>query len=144
MTIDNFENLINFNDKELIEVLNCEGEQQKKLWNYSSRVKNDVFGNGVFARGLIEFSNICRKNCLYCGIRSGNSKVIRYRLSIEDIMSCVDFVVDSKIQSIVLQSGELTTDDFKDYLRNVIKTIKNKYNFLNITLSSGEFDFDFY
>ena len=144
MTIDNFENLINFNDKELIEVLNCEGEQQKKLWNYSSRVKNDVFGNGVFARGLIEFSNICRKNCLYCGIRSGYSKVIRFRLSIEDIMSCFDFVVDSKIQSIVLQSGELTTDDFKDYLRNVIKTIKNKYNFLNITLSSGEFDFDFY
>ena len=142
--MESFENLINLDNKKLIEILNYEGEEQQRLWNYSATIKNKIFGNKVYVRGLIEFSNICRKNCLYCGIRSGNNKVVRYRLTVDEVMNCVDFVVNNKIQSIVLQSGELINDDFKNYLRKLIKTIKTKYNFLNITLSSGEFDFDFY
>lgn len=139
-----YKNLINLSNEELKQILNYTGIKQQELWNYSKSVKESIFKNKVYIRGLIEFSNICQKNCLYCGIRKDNSKVKRYRLSVEEIMECVDFIVNNKIQSIVLQSGELDNDNFKDYLREIIKTIKNRYNFVNITLSSGEYDYEFY
>lgn len=139
-----FDNLLDLSNNDLIKILNYKGDEQKQLWNYSKKIKNDILGNKIYIRGLIEFSNICQKNCLYCGIRNGNDKVKRYRLTIDEIMECVDFTVNNKIQSIVLQSGELESEGFKDYLREIIRTIKSKYDFLNITLSSGEFDYNFY
>ena len=139
-----FDNLLQLDNYELIKILNYKGEKQQELWNYSKNIKNKIFSNGVFIRGLIEFSNICQKNCLYCGIRKDNNKVKRYRLDLKDIIECVDFTVNNGIKSIVLQSGELTTESFKDYLRILIKTIKTKYDFLNITLSCGEFDYNFF
>ena len=132
------------NTEELIEILNYEGQEQNELWQTAREIRNQTVGNKVYLRGIIEFSNICRKNCLYCGIRSGNSNVQRYRLSIEDIMECTDFIIQNNIPSIVLQSGEIVNDEFKEYLIDIIKTIKNKYPKIMITLSSGEFDYEFY
>lgn len=136
---------IDFNNiNELIRVLNFQGKEQEELWLTARNIRNNTIGNKVYLRGLIEFSNICRKNCLYCGIRSGNTNVKRYRLSIDEIMECVDFIWNKNIPSIVLQSGELINDEFKEYLMNIIKAIKAKYPKIIITLSSGEFDYNFY
>ena len=121
------------NTEELIKILNSEEQEQKELWRSAREIRNKTIGDKVYLRGIIEFSNICRKNCLYCGIRSGNSNVKRYRLSIEDIMECTDFIMQNNIPSIVLQSGELVNDDFKEYLIDIIKTIKNKYPKIMIT-----------
>jgi len=136
------ENLSKFGN--LAELLNSTGERQNNLWESAVEVRNKTVDNRVYIRGLIEFSNICQKNCLYCGIRSGNFNVKRYRLTIDEIMSCVDFIWKNGVPSIVLQSGELTNDDFRKYLVSVIKAIKEKYQDMSITLSSGEFDYDFY
>lgn len=137
--------MIDINNKnEIIKLLNSSNEKQQNLWTEAVNIRNSTVGNKVYLRGLIEFSNICQKNCFYCGIRSGNTNVKRYRMNINDIMSCVDFIWNNGIQSVVLQSGELDTDDFKNYLRVIVKTIKSKYKNIAITLSSGEFDYDFY
>lgn len=136
---------IDLNDNyNLIRFLNLKGKEQRELWATAEKIRNNCIGNKVYLRGLIEFSNICRKNCLYCGIRSGNLNVKRYRLTIEEIIDCVNFIVSNNITSVVLQSGELVNNEFKEYLVNIIKTIKNRYPNLKITLSSGEFTFDFY
>ena len=80
------------NTEELIKILNCEEQEQNELWQTAREIRNQTVGNKVYLRGIIEFSNICRKNCLYCGIRSGNSNVKRYRLSI--IVYIVVFVLE--------------------------------------------------
>ncbi len=140
----NTENILKLNNNELISLLNLEGDSQLELWKTARDIRDTTIGNKVYLRGLIEFSNICKKNCLYCGIRSGNQNVKRYRLEIEEIMECVDFIVKNNIPSIVLQSGELVNEEFKKYLVEIVKTIKNKYKDISITLSSGEFEYDFY
>ena len=52
------------------------------------KVATSVYGSDVYIRGIVEFSNTCNKNCYYCGLRAGNTKLERYRLSIDDIMDC--------------------------------------------------------
>src|SRR5690606_32011940 len=91
----------------------------------------------VFMRGLIEFSNICRKDCLYCGIRSSNKKASRYRLTKEEILDCCCEGYKLGYRTFVLQSGEdpwYTTDRMVD----IIKSIKRKFPDVAITLSIGE------
>ena len=133
-----------FTKNEIKELLNLKGQEKEKLHEQAVIIRNNNIGNKVYLRGLIEFSNICQKNCLYCGIRSGNKNVNRYRLSIDEIMSCVDFTWNNNIKSVALQSGEIDSIEFRDYLRNIIKTIKLKYPNIVITLSCGEYDYDFY
>lgn len=67
-----------FNQAELVRLLLAEGEERQQLFQRAQTVKLEVVGNKVYFRGLIEFSNICSKDCLYCGIRKSNEKVIRY------------------------------------------------------------------
>jgi biotin synthase len=90
----------------------------------------------VHYRGIIEFSNICQKNCFYCGLRQDN-KINRYSLSKEEILNLVYFAKKKRYGSIVLQSGELNNENRISFLIDVIKTIKEKTN-LGITLSLGE------
>lgn len=95
------------------------------------------FGNKVYTRGLIEFSNYCKNDCYYCGIRKSNLNVCRYRLSKEDIMSCCEQGYQLGFRTFVLQGGEdlkYSDDDFVD----IITSIKNKYPDCAITLSLGE------
>lgn len=101
------------------------------------------YQNKVFIRGLIEFTNHCKNNCLYCGIRAGNNKVDRYRLSKEDIIDCADIGYSLGFRTFVLQGGEdlYYTDD---YLVEIIKEIKNKHKDCAITLSIGERSYESY
>lgn len=95
------------------------------------------YGNAVFIRGLIEISNICKNDCLYCGIRRSNSDCVRYRLSEEDILSCCDEGYGIGFRTFVMQGGEdgYFTDE---RLCSIIKKIKLKYPDCAVTLSMGE------
>lgn len=96
-----------------------------------------LFSNKIYFRGIIEFTNICKNDCLYCGIRHSNSKVVRYRLTLEDIMSCCKEGYNLGYRTFVLQGGEDAwfTDE---RLCDIIRTIHTSYPDCAITLSIGE------
>ena len=101
------------------------------------------FGNKVFARGLIEFTNYCKNNCFYCGIRAGNKKTLRYRLSKEDILECCKIGNELGFRSFVLQGGEdpYFTDE---KMLEIIHEIKSRYPDNALTLSVGERSYESY
>ncbi len=107
------------------------------------RVRESIYGKTVFTRGLIEFSNYCRNNCLYCGIRKGNTNAERYRLSPEEIMECCRSGYDLGFRTFVLQSGE--DPYFNDErMEEIIRRIRSSYPDCAITLSIGEKEEDSY
>ena len=111
----------------------------KALYEEANAVKIAAIGNKVYLRGLIEFSNICRKNCFYCGIRRDNQSVNRYELSDEDVLAAVDFAWKNRYGSVVLQSGEQQSAHFTGRITRLLHKIKElTNNEVGITLSCGE------
>lgn len=112
-----------------------------ELFKAADDVRKDFVGNEVHLRALIEFSNFCRCNCLYCGIRAENKLVERYRLTKDEIISLAKSAVEFGYKTVVLQSGE---DMFykADYLAEIISALKS--NDIAVTLSLGERTFDEY
>ena len=108
----------------------------QSLWDQANTVRKDFVGDEVHLRGLIEISNICRRQCLYCGIRAGNQKIARYRLTTDEVMHCADLAVKFGYGSIVIQSGE-DSAVATDWIAKIIERIKVETN-LAITLSLGE------
>lgn len=96
-----------------------------------------LFGRQIFFRGIIEFTNLCRNDCKYCGIRCSNQKVSRYRLTPEDILTCCEEGYALGYRTFVLQGGE---DDWynDDRITALIKSIRQAYPDCAITLSIGE------
>lgn len=96
-----------------------------------------VYGNAVFARGLIEFTNICKNDCYYCGIRRGNGACERYRLTREQILACADAGWRAGFRTFVLQGGEdpAVTDE---WLAELIGALKAAHPGCAVTLSVGE------
>ena len=96
-----------------------------------------VYGCDVYVRGLIEISNICKNDCLYCGIRRSNKTCERYRLSEDDILSCCDDGYSLGFRTFVLQGGEdmYFTDEV---VCGIVGRIKEKYPDCAVTLSLGE------
>ena len=103
----------------------------------AEKTRINVYGKDVYIRGLIEISNICKNNCLYCGIRRDNKNCSRYRLTEEDILSCCDEGYLLGFRTFVLQGGEdgYFTDEV---LCSIISKIKSKYPDCAVTLSLGE------
>lgn len=135
----------NFNREDIITLLNATGVDRQELFEYASQVKEKFIGNNVYFRGLIEFSNICEKNCYYCGIRSGNRNIKRYNLSDEEIVKAAEFAFNNKYGSVVLQGGEIEGSLFTDRIEKLIREIKAiSNNTLGITLSIGEQSLDTY
>lgn len=101
------------------------------------------YSNTVFIRGLIEISNICKNNCLYCGIRRDNHNCERYRLTREEILSCCDEGYALGFRTFVMQGGEdaYFTDDV---ICDIVSTIKRKYPDCAVTLSLGERSYESY
>ena len=124
---------------EIINLLNTTDE--KVLFKKADDVRHQFVGDEVYLRGLIEFSNICRNNCLYCGIRKGNGKVIRYRLSEDEIINMARFAASMGFKTVVLQSGEDLQYNIKK-MCYIIENIK-KFN-VAVTLSIGERSFEEY
>jgi len=124
--------------KEIIDMLLLRGEEQQKLHKKATETRRDTIGDRVFLRGLIEISNICVNDCYYCGIRCSNKNIKRYELSIEDVLFAVGKVVETGLSSVVLQSGERRDRRFTSYVNYIIKSIKEKFPRISITLSLGE------
>jgi len=116
-----------------------ERNEHERLIKHAYSIKEQNIGRKVYLRGLIEFSNHCKKNCLYCGIRSGNTKVNLYTMTDEEILNIVDFAVKNRFTSIVLQSGEQQSEEFTDRISKLIHKIKQATNpEFRFTLSLGE------
>ncbi len=116
---------------------------EEYLFKVARSVADSIYGKQIYIRGLIEFSNICKNNCYYCGIRNGNKNLDRYRLTKEDILKCADEGYSLGFRTFVLQSGE---DMFfsDEVLEEIISKIKEKHPDCALTLSIGERDFKSY
>ena len=112
------------------------GEGREALFRSADAVRRQEVGDEVFLRGIIEFSNICERDCLYCGLRRSNRRLPRYRMPLEEILSAAGRIRDAGIATIVLQSGEdpaFTTEQ----LCRLVSRIRGEHG-LTITLSLGE------
>ena len=118
-------------------VRNADKEIAAYAANAAVAARKRIYGNSVFVRGLIEISNICKNNCLYCGIRRDNGNCDRYRLSEEEILACCDEGERLGFKTFVLQGGE--DSSFSDeFLCGLIMKIKEKHRACAVTLSLGE------
>ena len=122
----------NLTKEEIVNVLNS---KEENLFYIADFVRKKYKGDFVHLRGLIEFTNICRCNCCYCGLRNANKKLERYRLTDEEIMICVKRAVNAGYKTVVLQGGEDLYFD-SDKICAILRKIK-KYD-VAVTLSIGE------
>jgi len=125
---------------QITELLQDENNQQD-LFNKADKIRRQCVGDEVHLRALIEFSNICRNNCMYCGIRKDNCNLKRYRMSEEELVNTAKSAASLGFKTVVMQSGE---DMYFNTSRlcNIIEQIK-KFD-VAITLSIGERDYDEY
>lgn len=110
--------------------------QLETLWKAADAVRCRYVGDEVHLRGLIEISNICARACAYCGLRAGNAKVNRYRMTREEILACVRQAQQFGYGTVVLQAGE----DYgitREWFSELVSSIKNNTD-LAVTLSLGE------
>lgn len=144
----NFENIINkkaLEKQDLVTMLNAEGEDKILLFQKSREITDNTIGNKVHLRGLIEYSNVCVKDCLYCGIRKSNKKQERYTLLDHEVIQCAQYALDNNYGSIVIQAGERTDAKFIAEITGLLKEIhKISKGELGITLSLGEQSLDTY
>ena len=125
--------------EDIIRLLASQGDEMKLLLKKALEVKLARLDNHVHLRGLIEFSNICRKSCLYCGVRSDNKKVERYTLSEDEVVECAKLAHQLGYGSVAIQSGERSDKESVDTITRILHRIKAIDNgALGITLSLGE------
>lgn len=134
--------LMDFSNPQLSEIIDFlsmeEGADLERLRESAYAVKRDEVGPVVHFRGLIEFSNVCTKNCNYCGIRRDN-RIERYTMTREEVLDCARFAFENRYGSVVLQSGERDDPAFVDFVDDLICSIKElSAGKLGITLSVGE------
>ena len=107
------------------------------LFTEADRVRRENYGEDVYIRGLIEFTNYCKNNCYYCGIRRDNKNVTRYRLTKDEIIACCHEGYGLGFRTFVLQGGEdpYFTDEI---ICDIVSSIKSAYPDCAVTLSVGE------
>ena len=142
----NLESLLtrdNLKKEDIVFLLSLEDPPEVKLlYRKADEVRKEYCGDEVHLRGIIEFSNYCEQDCIYCGLRTSNLSLDRYRMSGDEIVATAEHVCSAGMKTIVLQSGE----DFeynRPVITELIKSIKSKLN-VAITLSLGERDFGDY
>ena len=143
-------------NKELIEKLNKDKSLEKSQWvklissfsendalfakKLARKIADENFGKSVYIRGIVEFSNYCKNDCTYCGIRRSNKNCERYRLTKEEILECCDEGRKLGFMTFVLQSGEDKTYSTAA-LCDIVKSIKKKHPDCAVTLSLGEMEY---
>ncbi|MCI8584395.1 MAG: [FeFe] hydrogenase H-cluster radical SAM maturase HydE [Lachnospiraceae bacterium] len=134
-----------FTKEEFAELLGfaSDPEAAGRLREEAVRIRKLHYGEKVYTRGLIEFTNYCRNDCYYCGIRRGNLHARRYRLTKEEILDCCDRGYDLGFRTFVLQGGEdrWFTDE---RMAEIIRAIRSRYPDCAITLSVGERPYESY
>lgn len=134
-----------YNKDDIKRMLLAEGANKELLFAYAAEEKRKNVGNITYLRGLVEYSNVCAKNCLYCGIRSGNGNVQRYTLDTVSVMDAARFAMAKGYGSIVLQGGEIFTPEHVARIEDILHKIKELSNGeLGVTLSLGEQSLDTY
>lgn len=142
--IDKLYNANILDKDEIVYILkNIKDENKEILFDYAVKTCERYYKRKVYLRGLIEFSNICMRNCLYCGIRAENSNAERYRLSKDEILECCKEGYSLGYRTFVLQSGEDMWFD-AEKISDIIKSIKALYPDVAVTLSIGERTYDEY
>ena len=126
--------------QELIDIIS-DNTKNDWLFKEADRIRRENVGDEVHLRGLIEFSNICKRQCKYCGLQSGNKEIERYRILKDEILLYVQKAVNMGYKTIVLQSGEDEYYD-TDKMVEIIREIK-KFD-VALTLSIGEKSYDEY
>lgn len=111
-------------------------EEDQALFQTADRVRQEKMGDEVHLRGIVEFSNVCVQNCLYCGLRRDNHRLRRYRMTPAEILACARDARQRELKTVVLQSGE---DPWytRDRISALIRRIKEETG-LVVTLSVGE------
>lgn len=125
---------------DLINILKCSSEEELQILREKIKIiKDNTTKDLVYFRALIEYSNICKKNCLYCGIRNKNDEIKRYKIPINEVVESARFAHDAGYGSIVIQSGEVETVAFTKRISTILNLIKTTVSDkLLITLSCGE------
>lgn len=123
-------------DSELKKLLEC-GDYDYELFELADTVRREHYGTSVFIRGLIEFTNYCRNNCYYCGIRRDNRNAERYRLELPQIMECCAQGYSLGYRTFVLQGGEDPVY-WDSGMTEIICSVKTKYPDCAVTVSAGE------
>lgn len=143
--IDRFLEQHSLTEEEYIKLLGYWDDEavSARLKEEAVRIRKKYYGNKVYTRGLIEFTNYCRNNCYYCGIRRDNRNIIRYRLTKEEILSCCRSGYELGYRTFVLQGGEdlWYTDE---RMVEIIQEMKKQYPDCAITLSVGEKSYESY
>lgn len=128
-----------YSREDLVFLLQADEVHRKALFARAAEVKKEFIGNKVYYRGLIEYSNRCGKNCFYCGVRSGNKKIVRYELTEEEVLEAARFAHTNRFASIVIQAGERENKGFTTRIGRLLEKIHQATRAeLHVTLSLGE------
>jgi biotin synthase len=127
---------LNYSRAEAVRLLALKGEARNELYRRADAVRREAVGDAVHVRGIIEFSNACANDCLYCGIRSSNRKVRRYALEADEVLEVARRMNDCGQTTVVLQSGETSSPSGDRALGDLIRRIKRETP-LAVTLSVG-------
>ncbi len=125
-----------------LSLLISEGTDRIRLYEEADRIRHIHMGDEIYIRGIIEFSNICANDCLYCGIRASNYNVNRYAMTADEILSTAKAMVSTQQTTVVLQSGETPGIDDAE-MGVIIRRIKEETP-LAVTVSVGNRPYDTY
>lgn len=123
-------------EEDVLALINAGPEQQNMLFARADRVRREFMGDEVHLRGIIEFSNYCARNCLYCGLRRDNLKLRRYRMTVDEVVASAAKAASAGYKTIVLQSGDDLYYRASDIAR-IVEKIKSRAD-VAVTLSIGE------
>ncbi len=140
--LDRAEKAHSLSGEDIAALLRAEGEQSQALFQKADQVRENYLGKGVHLRAIIEFSNYCIKNCLYCGLRRDNRKLVRYRMTADEIFSTAVKASREGYKTIVLQAGE---DPYykTEIIADLVRRIKSSSD-AAVTLSLGDLTKDAY
>lgn len=138
--LDEILNKNKLTDRDLNFLLSLQNEQDiQQLFKHAYQVKKKERGQVVYYRGLVELSNICSKDCYYCGIRKSNKKVKRYSIDREEVIASCKWAYEQGYGSVVLQAGENSSPAFVDFIAGLLEEITSlSSGRLGITISLGE------
>jgi len=125
--------------EDVLTLLSAGEETEPAIYRKAAETKARFVGKKVYFRGIIEYSNCCTKNCMYCGIRAGNRNHTRYEMTDEEVLRAARYAWENGFASIVIQSGERQDEEFISKIERLIRHIQQMVrNELHVTLSLGE------
>ena len=137
LLIEKLNNTHSLNKDEALQLIKQGAQHKNLLFALAQKTAQKSFGRQIFVRGLIEFTNYCKNDCYYCGIRRSNKKAARYRLTQEEILECCRAGYGLGFRTFVLQGGEDYFYSDED-IAAIVRAIKTQHPDCAVTLSIGE------